>query len=209
MPKRKYTAIAAGVDSVRADEVPVPTFHNGVSTSQISSDRPIDLTKVSLILPYSFYDKQRFAAITIRLTSPNCTTLLFSSGKLVVTGGRNWYECVLASLYVCNILRGAFPTQAFHLVNCEIQNIVAHVEIPLSGGILDLQSMYQKLELHCMYQKTMFPGLIFRPDNSPIVLLCFYSGKVVITGGKTAKDVHNGWLKLWPIVKVFIRAANI
>jgi transcription initiation factor TFIID TATA-box-binding protein len=209
MPKRKYTALLTKNDSQNTDLVPVPAFHNVVSTSQIKSDRPIDLTKVSHILPYSFYDKQRFAAITIRLTSPNCTTLLFSSGKLVVTGGRNWYECVLASLYVSSILRDSFPTQSFKLVNCEIQNIVAHVEIPLSGGVLDLQSMYQKLELHCMYQKTMFPGLIFRPDNSPIVLLCFYSGKVVITGGKTARDVYDGWLKLWPIVKVFVRPKTI
>ena len=56
-----------------------------------------------------------------------------------------------------------------------------------------------------MYQRTMFPGLIFRPDNSPVVLLCFYSGKVVITGGKTMRDVRDGWANLWPTVKVFIR----
>ena len=208
MPKRKYTALSNNLSNVEReihDNAPVPTFHNVVSTSQICSDRPINLTAVSIILPYSFYDKKRFAAITIRLTSPNCTTLLFGSGKLVVTGGRNWYECVLASLYVCRILRDTFPSQTFRLVNCEIQNIVAHVELPLEGGMLDLQSMYHKLDLHCMYQRTMFPGLIFRPDNSPIVLLCFYSGKVVITGGKTANDVYDGWLKLWPIVRVFIR----
>ena len=42
-----------------------------------------------------FYDKAKFAAITIRLSSPECTTLLFSSGKLVVTGGRTWYFSAL------------------------------------------------------------------------------------------------------------------
>ena len=208
MTKRKYTALTGKREREEEDGAPVPTFHNVVSTSQISSDRPINLTALSLVLPYSFYDKRRFAAITIRLTSPDCTTLLFGSGKLVVTGGRNWFECVLASLYVCRILRDAFPSQQFDLVNCEIQNIVAHVELPVGDGILDLQSMYCKLELHCMYQRTMFPGLIFRPDNSPVVLLCFYSGKVVITGGKTTRDVHEGWRKLWPTVKVFIRDKN-
>jgi transcription initiation factor TFIID TATA-box-binding protein len=71
--------------------------------------------------------------------------------------------------------------------------------------MLDLHSMYGKLELHCMYQRTMFPGLVFRPDASPVVLLCFYSGKVVITGGKTTQDVYDGWAKLWPTVKVFMR----
>jgi TATA-box binding protein (TBP) (component of TFIID and TFIIIB) len=123
-----------------------------------------------------------------------------------VTGGRDWYECVLASLCVCRILREAFPSRVFNLVNSEIQNIVAHVELPVGdGGVLDLQSMYSKLELSCMYQRTMFPGLIFRPEASPVVLLCFYSGKVVITGGKTTRDVFEGWAKLWPTVRVFMR----
>ena len=158
------------------------------------------------ILLYSFYDRQRFAAITIRLKSQDCTTLLFSSGKLVVTGGRNWFECVLASLCVCRILRDAFPAREFFLVNCEIQNIVGHVELPVGAtGMLDLQSMYSKLELNCMYQRTMFPGLVFRPESSPVVLLCFYSGKIVITGGKTTQDVYEGWKKLWPTVRVFMR----
>jgi transcription initiation factor TFIID TATA-box-binding protein len=188
------------------DVCPTPTIHNIVSTSLIESALPIDLTALSRILPFSFYDRSRFAAITIRVKSPDCTTLLFSSGKLVVTGGRDWYECVLASLCVCRLLRDAFPSQVFRLVNCEVQNIVGHVELPVGdGGMLDLQSMYSKLELNCLYQRQMFPGLIFRPEASPVVLLCFYSGKVVITGGKTVDDVHDGWRKLWPTVRVFIR----
>jgi len=199
---------ARGLKSVCGDNdvCPVPTIHNIVSTSLIQSTAAIDLTALSRLLPFSFYEKERFAAITIRIKSPNCTTLLFSSGKLVVTGGRDWYECVLASLFVCRILRDAFPSQVFKLVNCEVQNIVGHVEMPIGDrGLLDLQSMHSKLELNCLYQRQMFPGLIFRPEASPVVLLCFYSGKVVITGGRTVEDVFEGWRKLWPTVRVFVR----
>jgi hypothetical protein len=32
----------------------------------------------------------RFAAITIRLENPRCTALLFTSGKLVITGVKSW-----------------------------------------------------------------------------------------------------------------------
>jgi len=215
MRKRKYTPLGnkntrSGVCKMSenigdSSQIPLPTIHNIVSTSQIKSNVPINLVALASLLPFSFYDKQRFAAITIRLKSPDCTTLLFSSGKLVVTGGRNWFECVLASLCVCRILRSAFPAREFKLINCEIQNIVAHVELPVGKGLLDLHSMYHKLELNCMFQRTMFPGLIFRPDESPVVLLCFFSGKVVITGGKTTQDVFEGWKKLWPTVQVFIR----
>jgi hypothetical protein len=54
----------------------------------------------------------------------------------------------------------------------------------------------------------MFPGLIFRPHASPVVLLCFFSGKVVITGGRTVRDVTEGWRRLWPTVRVFVKAAG-
>jgi transcription initiation factor TFIID TATA-box-binding protein len=199
-------AMNGGTPCDETDLCPTPTVHNIVSTSLIESGAPIDLIALSRLLPFSFYDRSRFAAITIRIKSPDCTTLLFSSGKLVVTGGRDWFECVLASLCVCRILRDAFPSRGFKLVNCEVQNIVGHVELPIGeGGMLDLQSMYSKLELNCLYQRQMFPGLIYRPEASPVVLLCFYSGKVVITGGKTVEDVYEGWKKLWPTVRVFMR----
>ena len=233
MRKRKYTALeltrprcasvqgvgVGGFDSVfesadpyksnqddPGDDCPVPTIHNIVSTSMIESDALIDLSALSRILPYSFYCRERFAAITIRLRSPGCTTLLFSSGKLVVTGAHDWFECVLASLCICRILRDAFPAKDFKLVSCDIQNIVGHVELPVGpNGMLDLQSMHGKLELNSLYQSTMFPGLILRPEASPVVLLCFFSGRVVITGGKTTQDVFEGWRRLWPTVRVFMR----
>jgi transcription initiation factor TFIID TATA-box-binding protein len=185
---------------------PVPQIHNIVSTSQIKSDRLIELSVLADMLPFSFYDKRRFAAITIRLQNPNCTTLLFSSGKLVVTGSRNHYECILASLHVCRILRDAFPSRSFVLVNCENQNMVGHVEIPLKEGeSLDLRSMYEKLGVFCMYQPTLFPGLVYRPHESPVVLLAFFSGKIVVTGARSTVDVYEGWRRLWPTVRVFVR----
>ena len=68
-------------------DAPLTKIHNLVGTCEISSSvMPIDLEHVARCLPNSFYDRKRFAAITIRVTSPVCTALLFTSGKLVVTG---------------------------------------------------------------------------------------------------------------------------
>jgi transcription initiation factor TFIID TATA-box-binding protein len=47
----------------------------------------------------------------------------------------------------------------------------------------------------------MFPGLIYRPSNIPVVFLVFFSGKVVITGAKTMADVYDSWKKLHDILK--------
>ena len=102
------------------------------------------------------------------------------------------------------------PSERFQLSQCRIQNMVAHVELPVGpGGTLDIQEMYARLGLNCTYQRRMFPGLIYRPEASPVVLLCFYSGKIVITGGRTLGDIFEGWTRLWPIVRGFIKASPV
>lgn len=206
MRKRKYSSLLPSeMNPSILSEAPMPTVHNIVATSQIISSMPtLDLNHIHSLLPFSFYDQNKFAAITVRLHEPNCTTLLFSSGKLVVTGCRSWYECVYASLYIANLLRECVVGHHFTLATCDVQNMVAHVEIPVGQGCLDLQRMYAQLAINCTYQRKMFPGLIYRPEASPVVLLCFFSGKVVITGGKTMEDVFSGWSRLWPVLRTFV-----
>lgn len=56
----------------------------------------------------------------------------------------------------------------------------------------------------CQYRKYLFPGLVYRPPNSPVVVLCFSSGKCVVTGGRTTDDVDLGWAMLWQTIKRFV-----
>lgn len=208
MKKRIYKGIAHNnTINIATLDAPEAQIHNIVSTTQICTDAEvIDLLTLSKLLPFTFYDKQRFAAITIRGSNPNCTALLFTSGKLVITGGTSWYECLLTAKHIAKTLQKTFVRHKFWIVSCEIQNIVAKTAVPLKDGQkLDICSMYEDMNTFCTYQKTMFPGLIFRPCNSPVVLLCFTSGKIVITGGKTRKDVFIGWGSLWSTIKRYIR----
>eukprot|EP00961_Rhodomonas_salina_P248456 3357885-Rhodomonas_salina.1 len=207
MKKLKYTQISKGNAADPLPDTPHVEIHNIVSTTQILTDGPpINLVTMNNLLPFTFYDKTRFAAITIRVSDPDCTALLFTSGKLVITGGTSWNECVITAKQITQIVQYIFPTQKFWLISCDIQNIVAKATIPLENNAILNVAMYERLNTICTYQKTMFPGLIFRPLNSPVVLLCFKSGKIVITGGRTTEDVSIGWQTLWPIVKGFITA---
>lgn len=76
--------------------------HNMVSTSIVNgSHMPINLSLLAMLLPCSTYDRRRFAAITIRIDNPRCTALLFTSGKLVITGVKSWYIIIVLHLCTC------------------------------------------------------------------------------------------------------------
>jgi TATA-box binding protein (TBP) (component of TFIID and TFIIIB) len=134
--------------------------------------------QLATLLPCSTYDRKRFAAITIRIDKPRCTALLFTSGKLVITGVKSWYvsariclplsqwlilfcryECLLGSMCIARITSNLFLHAKYYIVNCDVQNIVAHSEIPLRPNqILNIQHMYESMAMECTYQRNMFPG---------------------------------------------------
>ena len=190
----------------RRDDCPQASVHNLVGTAMIQKKiQSPDLLSISRLFPNCSYDKQKFAAITIRIHSPACTVLLFTSGKMVLTGCRSYMQCVLAAHEVVRLLRHGVPGVFLRLRNVTIQNIVGNVDLMLKNASMDLERFHTDHNIFSTYQKNMFPGLIFRPDNSPVVLLVFLSGKIVITGGKSTSDVNGGWTLLWPIVQQYIK----
>jgi transcription initiation factor TFIID TATA-box-binding protein len=186
------------IENSRVGVEDMAQVHNLVGTSRISSKLDkLDLRAISNMLPNSKFEKQKFAAITIRLGQPVCTVLLFTSGKMVLTGCKSMLDCILASTTVYQHMRQGFPGVDFQLEPVKIQNIVGNAQICLQADEkLDLQRFYADHNIFCTYQPNMFPGLIYRPSDMPIVLLIFYSGKVVITGAKSMADVYTGWGKL-------------
>jgi len=185
---------------------PIPKCHNIVSTSQIlTSQSCINLQKLADFFPFTTYDRKRFAAITIRLANPHCTCLLFGSGKLVITGSTSFSACIVASHEITKILREANPRDWFEVKTCVIQNIVAHVELP-RGTTIDLEKLYSAFCECSTYQKTIFPGLVLRPPQSPIVLLIFTSGRIVCTGGRSYEDIYFGFKSIFETIKSYIHA---
>ena len=179
--------------------------HNLVGTCRIGSCLgSIDLPAVSNLLPNALFEKQKFAAITIRLGEPTCTVLLFTSGKMVLTGCKSLLDCILASKIVANLLRSGFPGTVFTLDVIKIQNIVGNAHVSMKANeVLDLQRFYKEFNIFCTYQPNMFPGLIYRPTSLPIVLLIFFSGKVVITGAKNMADVYSGWTHMLALLETY------
>ena len=114
-------------------------------------------------------------------------------------------DCILASTSVYYHLRAGFPGVHFVLEAVKIQNIVGNAQLSLPAGChLNLLQFYETYNIYCTYQPSMFPGLIYRPSDLSIVLLIFYSGKVVITGAKCLVDVYQGWAKVLKLLQNFV-----
>ena len=75
-----------------------------------------------------------------------------------------------------------------------------------AGPPLFLKRLFQFSAYYYCAVRNRFqsPYLVYRTRNCPVVLLIFLSGKVVITGAKSTKDVEDGWRSVWPIVKQYI-----
>ncbi len=75
----------------------------------------------------------------------------------------------------------------------------------LERASVDLELFYKEYNIEYTFQKSMFPGLVYRAQDSAVVMLIFASGRVVITGGRCLHSINAAWealrLKLLRFVK--------
>jgi transcription initiation factor TFIID TATA-box-binding protein len=80
------------------------------------------------------------------------------------------------------------------------QNIVSSVDLKIP---LQLHLMQASNTSEMAWENRKFPGLIWRDGASKLVLLCFRSGRVILTGAKSRKQIDQEWGRLWSILMKF------
>jgi len=85
-------------------------------------------------------------AITVRIDEPKTTALLFSSGKLVITGACSKQMAISAIRSTMYMLSSIFP-HIFY-INHTIQNIVCNVQVSLGSCMLKNRALLSTLT-HC------------------------------------------------------------
>ena len=154
-------------------------------------DQKVDLNAVVKGFPGVEYRPDQFPGLVFRLKRPKTATLIFSSGKMVCTGGRSENEARRA---IKNVLK-ELKTGGIIILrkpDVKIQNIVASGSL---GGKVDLELAVGTIG-RTMYEPEQFPGLIYRMDEPKVVILLFASGKLVCTGAKSEQDVYDAVHKL-------------
>ena len=165
-------------------------------TLDISGEK-IDLNLIARKYVDVEYNPERFPGLVMRIEKPKATILVFSTGKMVVTGLREASEAeavvnkVIKRIQKCKI----------DVANPDIiiQNIVASGDLKCN---IDLNLAAVVME-YSMYEPEVFPGLIYRMTNPKTVFLIFSTGRIVCTGGKTKEIVAEAVKKLYHEVRQY------
>ena len=150
----------------------------------VTLDQGLDLGAIARSIPNVEYDPEEFPGLALRLDNPKLTALVFSTGKMVITGAKSTqmlikgFKRILRLFYKHGILITGKP-------RVQIQNVVASANL---NAEVNLEIAAEQLD-NVMYEPEQFPGLIYKMDDPKVVLLIFSSGKMVITGAKSEEEV--------------------
>lgn len=165
-------------------------IENVVATVVVEITEKIDLNQIARKHADVEYNPERFPGLVMRIEKPKATILIFSTGKMVVTGLRKASEAErVVDKVVKNIRKAGIKVSNPEIT---IQNIVAsgdlHTNIDLNMAAIVME--------YAMYEPEVFPGLIYRMQDPKTVFLIFSTGRIVCTGAKRKEIVKEAVSKL-------------
>ncbi len=163
--------------------------------SAITLDTEIDLRKFVGKVKGVEYNPENFPGVVYRVRDPKVAMLIFSSGKVICTGARTTEDTEAAVEKLKEKLgEGGVKVEGEPVV--EVQNIVASSDVGVKVNL-------DQLAIECWnteYEPEQFPGLVYRLDSPKTVMLVFRSGKMIITGAKSPKDIREAAEKTKAVV---------
>lgn len=156
---------------------------NIVATVITEIDDKIDLNQIIQKCSNVEYHPDRFPGLIMRLENPHATLLIFSSGKMVITGLKKTTDANLATQQALEKMQNI----GFKIKNPKItiQNIVATSNLNMT---VDLNMLTLVMD-NVMYEPEVFPAAIYKMQDPKVVFLIFSSGKIVCLGAKVKSKI--------------------
>jgi transcription initiation factor TFIID TATA-box-binding protein len=149
----------------------------------------IDLAEVAKKVDHCELNTKRFPGAVFRIEDPKSASLIFSSGKVVLTGIRNKEALDTGLAIIVRSLKEA-GVETYEKPRVVVTNIVCSYDM---GKYINLNRVVITLNLENIeYEPEQFPGLVYRIHDPKIVALLFSSGKIILTGGKNIEDIKRG-----------------
>ncbi len=167
---------------------------NIVISSGLEKDIPLE--KMAATLSNTEYNPEQFPGLVLRIKEPKTSALIFSSGKIVLTGAKTMddvqkgIDAIIRQLKKLNIHVTIKP-------EITVQNIVASGNV---GMDLNLNVLGIKLP-NTEYEPEQFPGLVHKLKGTNATFLLFSNGKIVCTGTKSEQQAKDALDKLIETLK--------
>lgn len=142
----------------------------------------IDLHQLTADVGEVEFDPDKYTGAYVRLDAVEPLITVYRTGKYIITGSTSEEEAYSCRKRFLELLSdsGVLDTPDDNWFS--MQNYVCTGEL---DQVQNLNALAIGLGLeYTEYEPEQFPGLVFRPDDHPVVILIFASGKVVVTGAK-------------------------
>ena len=156
---------------------------NVVAVVSFNLEDKLNLLKILNKIENARYNPEVFPGLILKIKEPKATFLIFTSGKMILTGLRDIPFAKLAVSELMNKLRKI----NINLSNPEIKitNIVASIDF---HSFINLNKAVVKLD-NIMYEPEVFPAVIYHMKEPIAVFLIFATGKVICTKIKNKIDL--------------------
>ncbi|MBN1801476.1 MAG: TATA-box-binding protein [Candidatus Lokiarchaeota archaeon] len=168
---------------------------NVVATVSTDIVDKLDLKNISQSLKGTEYAPNKFPGLILKLEKPSATIMIFSYGKMVITGLKDRkvikrvVDIVIAILQNMNIIISN-PLITIHKI---VSTIDLGLKIDLNTVTIVMDSI--------TYNPETFPGLIYRMRNPKVEFWIFSDGKVICLGAKSKDHLKKAIIKL---IKTFV-----
>ncbi|SFR53515.1 TATA-box-binding protein [Halogeometricum limi] len=142
----------------------------------------IDLNRLATDVKEVEFDPDKYPGAYVRLEGVEPLITVYRTGKYIITGSKSDEEAYSCRKQFLKLLTDEGVLGEPEDEWFSMQNYVCTGEL---DQVQNLNALAIGLGLeYTEYEPEQFPGLVFRPDDTPVVILIFSSGKVVVTGAK-------------------------
>lgn len=181
---------------LKMETLPGFKIQNIIATADLRCH--LNLKTIALHAKNAEYNPKRFTAVIIRIHDPRTTTLVFSTGKLVITGARDEESSLIAARKITRIIHKiGFPTTLSYF---KIQNMVGTWDVQF---LIRVEGLNADHDGFSSYEPELFPGLIYNMIQPKVTFLIFVSGKIVVTGAKTREIMKDAFKRIYPVLEQY------
>ena len=156
----------------------------------------LDLDELAGRIPGADYDKKRFPGLVLHRSSPKVAALIYTPGKIVLTGMPHPDVLSAAFANALEVLRVAGAT----LEDFDPPRVVNIVSSGTFGEGVALQRLAIAMNLeHIEYEPEVFPGLVYRSRAGGVALI-FTSGAMIVAGALSIDQARLVSDEVWHLV---------